>query len=463
MTRKIFFGFIINFLLLTAFSASIVEVNAQKKLPDKVKKLVKQADQFFQQKDYRSAVNKYAEAILISPNFPQAHFQKGYAHYYLNEYDLAITDLDLALAQGYKPEQEIYKLRWYLHYEKKNYDSALKDVQEALKIEPANNTLILGLANIYRFQGAYKDAVGVYKKVAEIESNNPDVHYFLALSYFKTGDFQAQGLAASEAVKRNTQFIGESYYLLGDALQKSKKYDEAIQAYERALNAKPDIFEIYINLSEIYRNQSKYDEAIATANKGLRLFPNNGDLYVNLSRDYSLANRNDEAIVAAQNAIKVLPNQSAAYTNLCRAYNDTKQYQKAVDACNDALRINPNDGETNYYIGRAYDLLKKPDVATEHYKKAVVGLVEYTRINPEYSDGFYLLGNALYADNQRDKAVEAYKKSLQLSPNFAKARYNLGYMYFLSKDMNSAREQYNALLKIDKDLAEKLKQAIEKK
>jgi len=463
MARKIFWGLTAYFLLLIAFSASIVEVNAQKKPTDKAKKLAKQADQFFQEKDYRNAVNKYAEAIVISPNFPHAHFRKGYAHYYLNEYDLAIVDLNSALEQGYKPEQEIYKLRWYLHYEKKNYDLALKDVREVLKLEPTNNNLNLGLGNIYRSQGLYQDAVGVYKKVAEAEPNNPDVHYFMALSYFKTGDFKAQEFAASEAVKRNTQFMGESYYLLGDALQKGKKYDEAIQAYQRAINVKPDIFEIYNNLSEIYRSQSRYDEAIAMAKKGLDLSPNNGNLYVNLSRDYSLADRNEEAIVAAQTAIKLLPNQYAPYTNLCRAYNDTKQYQKAVDACNDALRINPNDGETNYYIGRAYDLLKKPDVATTHYEKAVTGLIEYTRNNPDSSDGFYLLGNAHYANNQRDKAIEAYKKSLQLSPNFAKARYNLGYIYFLSDDMNSAHEQYNALLKIDKDLAEKLKLAIEKK
>jgi len=463
MKRKIFFGLFIYFLLLTTFSVSTVEVNAQKKPSGKAKKLAKSGDQYLKQKDYRNAVNKYAEAISDSAFYPDAHFWKGYAHYYLKEYDQAIADLDFASTQGYKPEPDIYKLRWLLHYEKKNYDLALKDVQEALKTEPANNNLNLGLANIYRAQGSCQDALTVYKKFIEVEPNIADVYYYMADCYAKSGDFQSQETAAAEAVKRNTQFAGESNYLLGEALQKNKKYDEAVQAYQQAINIKPDIFEAYVNLSEIFRIQNKYDEAIAVVKKGLRSFPNNGQLHLGLSRYYSLTDRHNEAIAAGGVAINLLSDKSGAYTNLCRAYNDTKQYQQAVLACTEALRINPNDGETNFYIGRAFDLLKKTDVATKHYQKAVAGLIEYTSNNPDYSDGFYLLGNAYYANDQRDKAVEAYNKSLQMSPNFAKARYNLGYIYFLNKDTKSAREQYNELLKIDKDLAEKLKQAIEKK
>lgn len=463
MKKKIYLTLIINFLLFAAFSVFVAEISAQKKPSDKAKKLAKQGEQFFAQKDYRSALNKYAEAVAASPFFPDAHFWKGYAHYYLNEYDRAIEDMDFAAAQGYKPLSEIYKLRWYLHYEKKNYDLALKDLQELLKTAPTDKTYNLGLANIYRGQGAYKEAIEVYKKIAETDPNNADVYYFMALSYAKTGDFENQAAMAAEAAKRNSQFVGESFFLLAEALQKTKKYDEAIRAYERVINVKPDSLQAYVNLAEIYRLQNRYDDAIATVRKALRAFPNNGDLYLSLSYFYSFDNRHNEAATAAQNAIRLMPNQAAGFTNLCRAYNDLKQYQQAIFACNDALKINPNDGETFLYLGRAYDLLKKQNDAAKAYAKAVEGLTAYTLGNPEHSEGFYLLGNALYANNQTEKAIEAFRKSLQLSPNFAKARYNLGVLLSLNKDANGAREQYNALVKIDKDLAEKLRQTIEKK
>lgn len=461
MTRKIFLGSIIYFLLLTFFAASAETISAQKKPSDKAKKEAQLGDQFFKQKDYRNAVNKYAEAVTLSPVYPYAHFWKGYAHYYLNEFDQAIADFDLASEQGYKPEKEIYKVRWYLHYEKKNYDAALKDVQEALKIEPTNSLLNLGLANILREQGSYSEALEIYKKVAQTDPNNADVPYFMALAYSKTGDIAAQEASASEAVQRNSQFIGESYYLLGDALQKNKKYNEAIQAYERAISIKAQRTEVYIKLADIYRSQNNYDKAISTAKKGLASYQNSGELFANLSWYYSLAERYPEAVTAAQNAIRLLPKQQpAGYKYLCRAYNDSKNHSQAIFACSEALKISPNDGEANFYLGRAYDKTNKPNLAPKFYDKAVVGLIEYTQRNPEVSDGFYLLGSAYFAQNQKDKAIDAFKKSIQLNPNFGRARVNLGYIYFLNKNMTAAHEQYNALLKIDKVKAEELKQLI---
>ena len=70
-----------------------------------------------------------------SRHFSYAHYWKGYAHYYLKEYDLALTELDTAFNQGYTPA-EIYKVRWYVNYQKGNYDAALSDAQQVLQTNP---------------------------------------------------------------------------------------------------------------------------------------------------------------------------------------------------------------------------------------------------------------------------------------------------------------------------------------
>jgi tetratricopeptide (TPR) repeat protein len=462
MAKKIFLLLTISFLLLSVFAGGKTEVYAQSKKPsDKAKKLAKQGDQYFQKKDYRNAVNKYAEAVILSPEFPSAHFWKGYAHYNLKEFDQSIGNFNVAFEQGYKP-LDVYKLRGYVHYEKKNYDLALKDVREVLKIEPVNKDFNLAVGNIYRSQGMFQEALDAYKKVVEIDPDNRDVYYFIALSHFNLNEFLPQGVAASEAIKRNTQFIGDSYYLLGDSLQKAKKPVEAIEAYQKAVNVKPDIFEVYNNLAELYRSQNQFDKAIKTIKKGLQSFPNEANWHVSLSWYYNLNDQPLEAAATAQNVVKLLPENPAGYSNLCRAFNDLKEYQLAISACENALRLNPSDGETNFYLGRAYDLLLKPEEATKYYKQAVLELEELTRSKPNNSDGFYLLGNAYFADNQTVKATEAYKKALELNPGFARAHYNLGYIYFLKKDISSALEKYNVLLKINAGLAEKFKKAIEK-
>jgi tetratricopeptide (TPR) repeat protein len=136
-------------------------------------------------------------------------------------------------------------------------------------------------------------------------------------------------------------------------------------------------------------------------------------------------------------------------------------YSQAVTACNKALELNPGDGESNFYLGRAHDKLNRKDVAAGYFKKAVDGLVKLTNEGSDSPDGFYLLGNAFYAAGDREKAIGAYKKAIELSPRFAKARYNLGVVYIVEEKPDLAKEQVNALMEIDSKLAAKLREAID--
>lgn len=455
--------FVYLMILLTVFSLSPADVQAQKKKDvEKARKLAKQGDQFFNKKDYRGAANKYAEAITVLPQFPAAYFWKGYSHYYLNEYDQSINDFNQAESQGFDKPLEIYKVRWYLNFQAKNYDAALTDALGASRLDPNNVTYNMALGDIYRLKESYGDAAPYYKKAAELDQNNSDAQYFLAVSYANLGETEQQGLAALEALKRKTKYVGESYFYVADALNKGRKFDEAAEFYEKSIDLKPDIYASYNALSDIYRGRNEFEKAVAITRKGLEAFPKDANLYTSLAWYYSLADRPQDAIIAAKSAINLAPEQSMAYTNLCRAYNDAKEYQLAITTCNSALRINPGDGETYLYMARAYELTKQPDKAADLYKKAIDGLIKFTKDNPDYSDGFYLLGNAHFALGRDDEAIAAYNKCLQLAPRFAKARYSLGFTYLIGKkDKPKAREQYNLLRPVDSNLAEKLRQAIE--
>ncbi len=460
MTKRLFTGSITFFILLAAFFILPAELAAQS---GKAKKLFRDGEKLFEKKNYQAAIDKFAEAIAAEPKYPEAHYRKGYAHFSLKQYDKSLEELDSALAQGYKPELNIYDLRWFINFQKQNFDAAQNDLQEATKLAPKNLNYNINLGEVFLAKRQWHEAMNVFRAAAQTNPNNADIDYFLALTHHGLGETANQQTAATSALSRGTRFVGESYFLLGDAYQKSRKFDDAMISYQKAISAKPDHYQAYVNLGDLYRSLNQFNNAVDTTKKALGVFQDDGNLYVSLSWYYSLADRSQEAVEAGLKAVKLVPGNSMAYTNLCRAYNDTKQYQLAINTCNDALKISPNDGETNFYLGRAHDFLNKPEIATKYYEKAVSGLLEFTANNPDYSDGFYLLGNAYYAVRQRGNAVAAYRKCLLLSPRFSKARYNLGYIYFLDNNLAAAREQYEELRKIDPPMAEKLKQAMEKK
>lgn len=463
MNKNSFIKLFILFLISTFLLALPMESQAQsKKDRQKAKVLATQGDEFYRQKNYRAAIDKYAQALASQPDFPFARFSKGYAHYNLKEYDQAANEFGIALDQGYEP-LEIYAVRWQTNVLRKKPDLALDDVQKAIKLAPDNAYFYIAQGQIYDEQKNYKESLAAFQKALSIEDKTPDVHFYIAKSYNALGDYSNQEASARKALAKGTTQAAWSWFYIADSLQKRKKQDEAVEAYERVLTADKTFYSVYLTLSDIYRNQGKYDKSINLVKAGILQFPNDSDLYTSLSWYYSLNDKTAYAIEAAKKAIELSPNEYMAYTNLCRAYNESAQYSAAIRTCNKALELQPGDGETNFYLGRAYDFQNQTDAAAKHYKEAVKGLVKFTNENPDYSDGFYLLGNAFYADRQKDKAITAYKKALELSPRYAKARYNLGYMYVLGGDLTAAREQQTALKNLDPDLAAKLLEAMDKK
>jgi tetratricopeptide (TPR) repeat protein len=302
---------------------------------------------------------------------------------------------------------------------------------------------------------SYPEALAAFQKASQIAPTNADIQYNLARVNFALGDTKAQAAAAESALAKGTQFPGETFYLLGDANQKLNNVAGAIEAYQKALNVKPNLYQAYHNLAELFRSENRFNDAINISKQGLIQFPSDGSFYSELGLYYSLAGRPDDAI-------QLSPNQPIGYTNLCRAYNETGNYDLAASACNSSLRLRPDDGETNFYLGNALVGQGKGVEATRAYTNAVRGLVETTGKNPNQSDGWYLLGNAYFADKQVDKAIDAYLKCLSISPKFLKARVNLGISYTRKKNRAAATEQYNLLLAADASLAARVKAEIDK-
>ncbi len=72
---------------------------------------------------------------------------------------------------------------------------------------------------------------------------------------------------------------------------------------------------------------------------------------------------------------------------------------------------------------------------------------------------------ARQSDREQDKIeqeIACYKEAIRIDPDFAEAHYNLGVMHLRRNDRGCALEQYKILKKLDKELANKLFNMINK-
>ena len=88
-------------------------------------------------------------------------------------------------------------------------------------------------------------------------------------------------------------------------------------------------------------------------------------------------------------------------------------------------------------------------------KKILTKVIE---IDPGLSEAYYNLG-CLYSEPEMlseksqnlKKSKEAYKKAIELDPKHVRAHYNLGLLYAFTGELEKARKEYSACLRIDKE------------
>lgn len=295
-------------LVLSALLVLAQDGTAQsKKDAKKAKQMADKAAASFVKRDYRAAIDGYAQAISLDESNVEYHFWKGVAHHYVDENQLALPELNLAMEKGYRKPLEIFRIRWRVHFANKEFNAALTDIRKGLALDPNNLELLQGLGDVSYPLTNYREAVDAYQRVVlKNPSNSAELFLNIARAQAGLGNLDGQIAAAAEAIRRGTPMLGEAHLIMADAFRKQRKSDDAIASYLKAIAAKPNTYSAYENLAEIYRDQNRFTEAIDISRKSLRVFPNDGHIYTNLSWFYSLADRNDEAIQAAAGRNQIL-------------------------------------------------------------------------------------------------------------------------------------------------------------
>lgn len=277
--------------------------------------------------------------------------------------------------------EELYEKGVDLYNEKK-YFLASKCFSKAHYIRPGDLDCLYNYALNLQLSFEFNEAINYYLKFLKIDSQNPDVHYNLALCY------------------ENTQ-----------------NYEKAVEHFEKTLNIKEDI-NIYISLSYALAHLRKFERAmeliLKTINpKDYKTLEYLLDLGISFEQKYNEQfNLNFDCIEFAIEVYKKIlifdtTNYNANY-RLMKCYKKIKNYTQAKYHCLEALKSFPSSFDANYNMGIIFYLTNKFEEAIHYLKLAI-------KIEPKQTAEIYLNLSLIYEYLKNDEdAIKVLKDALNI-------------------------------------------------
>jgi len=123
--------------------------------------------------------------------------------------------------------------------------------------------------------------------------------------------------------------------------------------------------------------------------------------------------------------------------------NDQGKYAEAVEKYNAALKIDPEYLYADFEMAYTLFASGKGDDGIPYLEKVI-------KANTNLNAGAYdLLGSIYDKDNKTDKAIETYKEGIKANPTYQRLYYNLGIVYFRTKQYAEAEKSAVEAIKLD--------------
>lgn len=227
----------------------------------------------------------------------------------------------------------------------------------------------------------------------------------------------------------------DAYYNLALAQAHAKRYDDALQSVNKALESKPGV-QAYQSLKKQI-GQYKKNAILKRANAMLG------------AGDQALKDKNyAEALAKYKEAEPMVPekNRAAVYSRIAKAQAGLGQNEQAVASWEKAIEMAPKEASYRRGLAQLYFNEKR-------YDDAINILADPRASGSETADEtLYKLGESLLQKGNTDVAQIAFEKALKVNPDRAELYYELGMIYFYNRrDKVRAGEMLTKYVSIGKN------------
>ena len=219
--------------------------------------------------------------------------------------------------------------------------------------------------------------------------------------------------------KAANELSATDWFEKGLALMESGKYQDAIEAYSKAIELNPEYAWAYCNRGIAYRNLEDYRQAIRDYDKAIELDPKDADIYCNRGNAYGSLGDYRQAIRDYDKAIELNSKDADTYYNRGITYGSLGDYRQAIRDFDRAIELNPEDAKAYYYRGITYGSLGDYRQEIRDYDRAI-------ELDPKDALAYYNRGLAYAKLEDYRQAIRDFDRAIELDPKDALAYFNRG-------------------------------------
>lgn len=293
----------------------------------------------------------------------------------------------------------------------------------------------------------YVLSIQYFNRVIQAKPYLAQPYFYRAVAKLNLDDYLGAEADATLAIERNP-FITDAYEVRGVARQNLGNAAAAVEDYDFVLRGLPDNKGLLFNKALALEQLKKYDEALETFNRLIAANSKFDTGYMARGRLHLEMGDTVSAVADANRAIELNPSGANAYIILADVamHNTPPDYEGALKSMDRAIQYEPR--YAGNYINRSFLRYHQND-----YFGAMADLDYAIELDPTNYTAHY--NRALLRLEVRDfnKAVEDLNFVLNVDPHDTKALFNRALLNREIGDFNAGIKDLNRLIEIFPDFS----------
>ena len=432
------------------------------------------------------ALATYEQAIVLAPTDYFSHLVLGQMYFTLRRYEDAIASLKQAAGLFHRSDSavsteeliSIYKSLGRAYFNRDRVDEAIAAWEKIAELAPMNIFARLELADLFREQKLYQQAIEQHRTLIDIKKDDP---YRVCLSLREIGSIQEelndyQGAinsynkaltltAPDNWIRKDLQdriiaiyaatgdWVGLiEYYqkklvdtpknpelisLLADAHFENEQVDAGIAEYKKSVELAPTSASLRRKFIDALLRTDKLVEAAAEYEALSVQVPDDFGIYRALGTLYLQLEQPDRARATYERMLARDPESASTHLTLAEIYTEHKWFDEAVASYEKAIALAPTNLDYIEYLGEFYLRRGNRDKALETWNRLVEG-------ERSTAQNYERLAQLLHTKDFQVEAVAAIREAVELAPTEYRYREILAKQLMESKSFDAAISQFAA-------------------